>query len=172
MLGLTNKLLEIINLFSDVSLNVQDPNPEAISQDLLDRSGKAYLDGDADAFVACFAFPHRIITFDAVRVVPDEQTLRDVFMRLRRHFQSQGLTDIVRPCIQATFINHDTIQATHESRYLAGTRLIQRPSVGLSTIRRYGEVWRVVDGQYAIQDAPDHIRALMDPGKDRRAEDG
>ena len=150
--------------------NVQQRTPDAISQDLLDRSGKAYLDGDADAFVACFAFPHRIITFDAVRIVPDEQTLRDVFMRVRRYFQSQGLTDIVRPCIRASFVDQDTIQATHESRYLAGTRLIQRPSVGLSTIRRYGEVWRVVDGQYAIQDAPDHISALMDLGGNRRAE--
>ena len=135
----------------------------AISQDLLDRSGQAYLTGDFDAFADCFAFPHRITTFDGTTIVPDRDALHDIFVAVRDHFAANRLTDIVRPCIDASFADADTVKATHESRYLSGYRLIQRPAVCLSTIRWLDGVWRVADGQYAIQDADCHVRALMRP---------
>ena len=137
--------------------------PHAISQDLLDRSGQAYLSGDFDAFAACFALPHRITTFEGTVIVPDLDGLHDIFQSMRDYFADNRLTDIVRPCIDAAFVDDDTIAAAHESRYLSGDRLIQRPAVCLSTIRRLDGVWRVAEGQYAIQDADSHVRALMQP---------
>ena len=119
--------------------------------------------GDFDAFAACFALPHRITTFEGTLIVPDLAGLHDISLSMRDYFAANHLTDIVRPCIDAAFVDNDTITATHESRYLSGNRLIQRPAVCLSTIRRLDGVWRVVEGQYAIQDADSHVRALMRP---------
>lgn len=136
-------------------------DPKAISQDLLDRSGRAYLSGDFDAFADCFALPHTVSTFESVRVIPDTAALLDVFHAMRRFFESRQVTDIVRPCILADFTDPDTIRATHETRLLAGSMLVQRPSVALSTIKRFGESWRVVDGQYAIPDSTAQVAALM-----------
>ena len=149
--------------FHDAILSPSDDLPRAISQDLLDRSGRAYLTGDFDAFAECFALPHRITAFEGTIDLPDLAALQEVFLSLRDYFADNRLTDIVRTCIDAAYVDADTIRATHESRYLSGARLIQRPAVGLSTIRRLDGVWRVVDGQYAIQDADDHVRALLRP---------
>ena len=140
--------------------------PQAISQDLLNRSGHAYMTGDVNGFLSCFVLPHTISTFEAVNVITTEDGLRDVFHAMRRYLQSNGLTDLVRRCIRADFTEHDKVKAAHETRFLAGNRLFQGPSLGLSTIRLIDGAWRVSDAQYAIQDAPEHVNALIRPRPD------
>ena len=135
-------------------------DPKAISQDLLDRSGAAYLSGKADAFVQCFALPHVIRTFETVQVIETRADLLAIFDAMRAYFRKVGLTDMVRHCLSAHLVGETTIRATHESRYLSGTCLVQRPIVAMSTLRRIDDVWYVTEGQYAIQDAADHVTAL------------
>jgi hypothetical protein len=128
-------------------------DPRAVSEYLLARTGEAYMTGDFDKFASCFALPHTIDTFEERRLIATTDDLRALFNTVRASFCRKNVTDLVRRCVAASFRDPDTIEATHETRLLSGTRLIQPAYPCLSTLIRTDAGWLVASGQYAVTDA-------------------
>lgn len=131
-----------------------------VSEYLLARTGQAYATGDFDLFAACFVLPQWMETFEGRRLIATTEDLRQLFDGVRAHFDRLGVTDLVRHCIAAEFRDPDTVEATHESRLLAGNRLVQQPYPCFSVLKRTDAGWQVAGGQYAIPDALAHSAAL------------
>ena len=135
-------------------------NPKDVSNDLLERTGAAMLEGDFETFADCFELPQEMDTFHGRNLVQTREELRAVFDAVLQYYRSMGVTEMARHCVEAEFVGPDTVQATHQSRLLAGTELVLTPYPALSVLKRKDGVWRVASCQYAISDAPDLNDAL------------
>ncbi|MEL7211591.1 MAG: hypothetical protein AAGK92_02945 [Pseudomonadota bacterium] len=135
-------------------------SPKDISNDLLERTGAAMLSGDFDAFADCFELPQEMDTFHGRNLVETREDLRAIFDAVRQYYRSMGVTGMARHCVEAAYVDPDTVQATHQSRLLAGAELVLTPYPALSVLKQRGGVWRVASCQYAISDAPDLNDAL------------
>lgn len=118
------------------------------------------MSGDFEMFASCFALPQWIETFEGRHLIATTEDLRTLFDAVRVHFCRLGVTDLVRRCVAAEFRDPDTIEATHESRLLAGTRLVQQPYPSFSILKRTDAGWQVAGAQYAIKDAQSLSAAL------------
>lgn len=125
--------------------------PRDVSEYLLARTGEAYLTGDFDMFAACFALPHRMETFEGATLITTPAQLHSLFLGMRGYLESLGVTDMVRRCVAAEFRDPDTIEATHETSMLAGSRLIQPTYPCFSVLRKTDLGWQIADGQYAVE---------------------
>lgn len=131
-----------------------------VSENLLDRTGKALMSGDFDLFASCFVLPHVIETFQGRRTVETVDDLKKVFDGVTAYFRQKNVTELARHCVEAEFRDDDTIVATHMSRVVSGARLVQKPYPVLSVLRKIGENWIISDSMYAIEDQPAHAKAL------------
>lgn len=140
------------------------PNPKDISQGLLDRTGRALLTGDAVLFLPCFITPHRISTFDDVRLLETEQDLTRLFLELVETLRKQGVTDLVRTCVSADYKASDLIEATHVSHVMNKNTLLQEPYPSFSVLRCVDDFWRCESSEYAVPPGSIHARALERAG--------
>lgn len=141
--------------------DTSDAAARAIAEDLLERTGAALLRRDADAFVAAFAVPHRLSTYDRSRILQDEDALRRVFHRMCDEFAAMGVTDITRECLSARFRDPDTIAQTYISHVMSGTRRLREPYPCFSVLVRQGGTWKVQSSDYALPATSGQARALM-----------
>jgi hypothetical protein len=126
-------------------------NPCDVSEYLLARTGEAYQSGDFDLFATCFALPQRLDTFEGSTIITTTAQLHSLFHGMRGYFQRLGVTDLVRRCVAARFRDPDTIEATHETSLLAGSRLLRPTYPCFSVIRKAAVGWQVADAQYAVE---------------------
>lgn len=138
-------------------------NPVWISQRLLEITGAFMMAGDFERFADNFDLPQHMETFEGQRLVTTREEFRVIFDAVRTYYQVNGVTHLVRHCISAEFKSEDCISATHETRVLNGVRLVQKPFPAYSTLLRIDGRWKVKSCIYAIEDAPDHNRALIKP---------
>lgn len=132
-----------------------------IHQDLLDRTGAALINGHFQDFLECFALPHQLDTFQGKRVLSTAEEFQEVFEAMRLKNRRSGIDQLVRNCIEAEFKGPDIVEATHESRALAGNELKEGPYPCFSILRRVDGYWRVASSAYAV-DGQGHVgRALM-----------
>jgi hypothetical protein len=124
--------------------------PEAVSQYLLDETGAAYLGGDFDRFAACFHLPQHVATYGGTRELRNPDDLRDLFTSMRAMFALKGATHLDRRCLRAEFDGPDTVRAIHESRLMAGDKVIETAFPAFSILRRIDGVWKVTFSQYAV----------------------
>ena len=136
-----------------------------VSEYLLDRTGRALLDRDVDAFLECFIVPHEIETFEGRRLIKTREDLRRVTLAVLSHYDSIGLTDLVRHCVEASFQDEKTVLATHETRLVSGSYLLREPFPALSVLRLTEDGWKIASCSYAIKDHKDHNAALMCAGE-------
>ncbi len=116
---------------------------------------------DFDLFAACFVLPQQMETFEGCRYIKTLDDLRTVFDGVTAYFRQKNVTHLARHCIEATYRDPDTIVATHMSRVVSGTSLVQKPYPVMSLLCRDDSgIWRVSDSMYAIEDEPRHARAL------------
>ena len=139
------------------------PPASAISEWALKETGQAMLNGDFDAFCACFHLPHTVATFEGERTIETREAFADTFMKVHRHYRQLGVTELVRHCINAEYKDEDTVEATHEARVINGRELLQEPFPGFTILRRIDGKWGIVHSAYAIADSPRLNRAIMDP---------
>lgn len=123
-----------------------------VSEFLLDVTGKAYFNGDEDAFVSRFILPQEFGTFDGNRIIRTREELATLFHGMRANFQSRGVTDLVRVCISAYFDGPDTVHATHVSYLMSGRKLLSEPFPSNGVLRRVSGRWMISNAQYAPQD--------------------
>ena len=128
-------------------------DPCAVAETLLARTGEAYMTGDFDAFAACFALPQWIETFDGRRQIANRADLKALFDGVRTSFCRKGVTDLVRRCVAARWHDANTIEATHETRLLAGAQLLHPSYPCLTILTRGPAGWQIAGGQYAVSDA-------------------
>ena len=140
--------------------------PEAVSQYLLDETGAAYLSGDFDRFAACFLLPQHVATHDGTRELRTRDDLRAMFGSMRAMLARRGATHIARRCVRAEFDGPDCVRAIHESRFMAGDRVVETAFPAFSILRRIDGVWKVTFSQYAVdQDISSALGTLgPDPG--------
>jgi hypothetical protein len=135
-------------------------DPVAIAEDLLERTGAAMMAGDFDQFAKYFHLPQQVETFETVSLLETEMDLRTVFDAVRTYYQMKGVTRMVRRCVSAAFNDAMTVASTHETRLLHGSQFVQKPFPAFSTIAFVNDGWKVTSCSYAIDDAPEHNRAL------------
>jgi hypothetical protein len=131
-----------------------------VSEYLLEKTGEAMLAGDMDAFAQNFLLPQDIDTFDGRLRVDTVEEVKEVARNVRAHFMSKGVTEMVRHCIDAHFRDEKTVEATHETRLLSGTQLVQAPFPVFSVLKHTETGWKIASSQYAITDEPAHNAAL------------
>lgn len=124
-------------------------------------SGDALIDGDFDAFASIFHLPHVLSTFEGTTTLETPQDLHAVFKTVTKRFASLGVTAIVRECIAADRKAEDLIEATHTSRFMAGSQQVNETSSAFSELRLFEGVWLGTSSQYAIAEDMNLSRALI-----------
>jgi hypothetical protein len=132
---------------------------------MLMRTGRAMKAGDFDAFRSCFTLPQVIETFEGSRIINDTAQLKTVFDAVRTHYIKNGVTEIVRHCVEAEFVGVDRVLATHETRLVSGNVITQKPFPVMSVLKFDGTDWYIASSSYAIEDRSDHNAALMSAGE-------
>ncbi|ABG31051.1 hypothetical protein [Roseobacter denitrificans] len=135
-----------------------------VSEFLLERTGTALLEDKFDTFLSCIILPQQVETFAGQRLLTSPQEVHQVFRAVRAYHQKNGVTDIVRHCVEAAFKDPHTVAATHETRLLSGDIMTQDPYPGFSVLRFDGDTWRIASMSYAIEDRDDLNAALMSAG--------
>lgn len=141
-------------------VNLEAHTAEDIADALLQRTGLAFLTGDADAFVTCFSLPQVFETERGKIDVTNRGQLVRMFEAARGYYNSHGVTDIDRAIVHAEFKSDDTICSTHESRLLMGTSLVQEPYPVFSIIRRFETRWLISSRVYGATNDSVAGRAL------------
>jgi hypothetical protein len=145
------------------------PTAEDVSNHLLAVTGRAIMTGDERLFVDCFLLPQDIETYEGRRRIETVEVLAATFRRVTQHFQLSGVTDLVRHCTQARYAAPDQVEAIHVARLMSGVRLLRAPYYCLSILQLTPAGWKIAHSQYAIPDAPAHMRALLGPDPDPQA---
>ncbi len=144
-------------------LALKGNDAKTIAEEFLSCTGAAINAGDFDSFAEFFSFPHEIATFDEIRILRKKEDMRPIFDGMQRYHASLGVTEMVRTVIEASFEGADKVQATHMTRILSHSRLVQEPYPAFSVIERIDGRWLIVLTAYAIQDSPKHSAILTGP---------
>lgn len=147
-------------------------HPEAlkaqdISQMLLEKTGKALLEGDFDTFEQCFALPHVIDTPDRKTTLKTRDALRMMFFRVVEDYRDRNITDIIRFCEVAEFRSPHKVEATHISHMMAGSQRVIDPFPGFSVIELIEGRWQLTSTQYAVDNETIVGRALKKMSEDK-----
>lgn len=135
-----------------------------VAEALLERSRRALLDNDFEGFLQCFALPVEIETFDGRRWLKTPEHVRGLFDAVRYHHRKTGVTDAVQHVVEAVFKDPATVAATHETRLLNKNVLTQKPYPVFSLLIDGEQGWQIKSITFAIEDQPDHNKALMSAG--------
>ncbi len=133
----------------------------AVSEYLLEVTGRAMLDRDFDTVSAVFALPNRITTAGQTKVVTTVCELSRIMKGVCGYYEAQGVTALDRRCVAADFRGPDRVEATHVSRLLAGEREVAPPFPVYSVLERQDGMWRIASSDYAIDDDGPHGTALL-----------
>lgn len=133
----------------------KDPDfvtPEAVHEHLLEITRQAYLQDDEDMFVARLMLPQTIKTSEFTKTLTTLDDVRQVFRANQAKFLRLGVTDLVRVCISARFVDPDRVQATHVSYLMQGTRLLVEPYPNTGELVRKDGLWLISSSQYGSDD--------------------
>mmetsp|Transcript_22421 Transcript_22421/g.36126 ORF Transcript_22421/g.36126 Transcript_22421/m.36126 type:complete len:144 (-) Transcript_22421:5095-5526(-) len=139
---------------------MQHKEAHSIATTLLQRTRLGMFGGDYDTWMASFALPQQVQTFEGERVLRTPEDLNEVYHTLSAHFVHRGVTDIARHVIAAEFRGEDAIHSTHETRLMQGDLLMGAPFVAYSVLRKAKAGWQVAESTYAIADNVAHSRLL------------
>lgn len=135
-----------------------------IAEHCLEISGRALRTRDFGLIATVFHLP-QIMSVPGARVtVLNHQQFERIFFEMCSHFDSIGLTDLVRRCEAAEFRGPDRIEATHISHLISGTKHLQAPYPVFNVIERIDGQWRVTESDYAFDENGGQARAITDNG--------
>ncbi|MEL6684098.1 MAG: hypothetical protein AAFN63_11855 [Pseudomonadota bacterium] len=116
---------------------------------MLLRTSKAILDNDFTAMNACFALPLLLETKETELIITTEQEHREMFDRLVEGYVCKGVTDIIRVCEVAEFLEPNVIRSLHISHIMAGDQRVDDPLPTIATTELFDDGWRITAAQYA-----------------------
>lgn len=147
-----------------------DPTDEharcrAIVDDLLVQIGEGLESGDFSLSEPHFQLPQEAGPFaSGTDPIETREDLRALFDGVRSHYGELGAERIIRPCIEASLHDENTIYATHVTFLLKGNVLVKKPYPVFSILRRTDGAWRFVYSVYATDeesDVPDWAYRLV-----------
>lgn len=122
----------------------------AIYQGNLDVISDAALRGDFAAARPRLALPFHMRTLQGWFPINTEAELEEGVMSLHRHLKAEGVTDYVRTCRAADFINDTTIEGIHTTRALAGSQLTKPVYYSRQRMALIDGIWRVTQATHTL----------------------
>ncbi|MCT4557164.1 MAG: hypothetical protein N4A61_03795 [Pelagimonas sp.] len=132
-----------------------------ISQSLLDRTARAQMEDDFDAFFQHVTLPYSLAADGEQTIMHNRQEVQGTFDAVRAHYMSLGTTELKRMVTFALFDGPDIIHSTHETTVL-GDGVPVAPS--FSTYVRYKRTdqgWRIQHSQFWLSDLPGVTEVLL-----------
>ncbi len=121
-----------------------------VVQDFLDRQGEATIAGDIERTLDWCDLPCTLETMEYKIVVETEEEMRAVCLSFIERLKAKRLTHMVRRCLEATFVDADTLSATYETRYIReGTYLADEQYLGFVVLLRRETGWKISSMQFA-----------------------
>ena len=139
---------------------VQNAPARDICEASLTDTKHALLQNDFNLMAACFEMPLNIDTFEGTRTVRNRLEFSKLFDDARRYYQSIGVTEISRSCVEAAFKDEKTVVATHETRLLNGTRTLVDPYPVMAEMKWDKRGWKIVRNSYGLTSTDGLSRAL------------
>lgn len=141
---------------------MQNAEAEAIAEDLLVRTGKAMMDGDADTFLSCFTLPQMMETTTGRHLVTSLAELHCIYRNMVAFLDRSGVMEMHRTIVAAEFRDADMIVSTHVARLISRNGYPRRsPFPVQSVLRRMEQHWKIASSIYVILDSDEHNEALM-----------
>lgn len=116
---------------------------------MLRRTSDAILTNDFAAMNACFALPLLLETKETELILTTEDEHRKLFERLVEGYVVKGVTDIIRVCEVAEFLEPNVIRSLHISHIMAGDQRVDDPMPTVATTELFEDGWRITAAQYA-----------------------
>ncbi|MEL6689681.1 MAG: hypothetical protein AAFP28_05115 [Pseudomonadota bacterium] len=141
-----------------------DPKAKAIVDRVLEEIGQTVSDRDF-AGLACFlGLPYAVSTSERREVITERAGLEQMYRRTVQYLNHDGVSEMCRRTVSATFVDQDTIWALVETRLIHfGSQIRREPYfVHCELCCRDGK-WLFTSSHYAISDDPLHMAALV-PG--------
>lgn len=134
---------------------------DEIANDLLYRTGKMLETGEAHWIKECFHLPHTIETSAGKRRLLSEESVIEVFQNLRKFYEQERVTGVIRTVVSAEPLAHDLIGSIHVAKLLRNDDSPYRsPYPVYSLIRKINGRWKIVSTLYAILDSSKHNELL------------
>ena len=128
----------------------RDAEAWRIATYMVERTRSSIFEGDFEIFADSFTYPHTFTTEDKTIEIKDLEGMRRLFDNVRASHKQMGMTHLSRETIAAEFKDEDTLIVVHVNHMMAGTRRLNEPFPVYSTLKRFGDVWRVAKAEYAI----------------------
>lgn len=108
------------------------------------------MSGDIERTLAWCDIPCTLETMERKIIVESNEEMRAICVAFIQRLKTQQLTHLARRCLEADFVDDDTLTATYESRYVSeGARLAEGPYFGFVLLRRRETGWKISSMQFA-----------------------
>lgn len=125
-----------------------------ISQYALEITRHAYWTRDKALFTSRFMLPQTIGSFQGDVLLETQADLEALFDRTCSYFDSNGIIDLDRRVIAATFIAEDLVQSTFVSRHVLKGPVFAPEIVAHGTLRLSEGRWKIDESRYATDSIP------------------
>ena len=134
---------------------------DEVANDLLFRTGKMLETGEAHWIEDCFHLPQTVETSVGKRRLFSEACVIDVFESVRKFYETEKITSIVRTVTTAERLAPDLIGSVHVAKLLkVGGEPYRAPFPVYSLIRKIHDRWKIASTLYAILDSSEHNHLL------------
>ena len=139
-----------------------DKEAEVIVSSALESVGNAISDKDFGAFATHLHLPYEVSTSERREVIKDVQGLEQMYRRSVDYLDHDGVSEMSRRVVSASFIDDDTIWTLVETRLVHfGSQIKREPYFVHCELKRVDGRWLFASGHYAISDDPLHMAALV-----------
>ena len=83
--------------------------------------------------------------------VETADNLHRTFDQMCGHFDAVGITDLVRFIAAAEYQSPNRIASTHVAGLLHRGKRLQDPYPAFSVLEKFGDVWKIVSTEYALE---------------------
>ena len=124
--------------------------------------GEAISHGDFEAFTAHHRLPYEISTSERREVISDLTALERMFRRNLAYFENDGVSEMSRRVMSASFVDDDTIWVLIETRLIHfGSQIKRAPYFVHGELQRSQDQWLFTSAHFAISGDPLHMAALV-----------
>lgn len=132
-----------------------------IAQDFLDRQGEATISGDLELTLDWCDIPCTLETMGNKVVAQNHEEMRAICVAFIQRLKTKRFTHMVRQCIEAAFVDENTLSAAYETRFVSdGAHLAEGPYYGFVILRKRETGWKISSMQFA-DDSENSVDATL-----------
>jgi len=132
-----------------------------IAKEILGETGKALRSGDFARFRVHFCLPFAVWTRIGARQLATPDELEQSFERVRWHYRSLKVSDLVRRCEFAIKMQPTEILSVHSVELYRDGVMVAPPHRVLSKLSLQGKRWQIDSADYCVSKSLSHCRALV-----------